>query len=85
MRRSISIQSWCGHMRPSPPKRGFDSFGNPPAGDAQSHRSSLDAFVVPPNQKEIHMRLRLFRVLYLISTVTAFVVAAGAGRKFCGG
>jgi hypothetical protein len=31
------------------------------------------------------MRLRIFRVLYLISTVTAFVVAAGAGRKFCGG
>jgi hypothetical protein len=28
------------------------------------------------------MRLRLFRVLYLISTVTAFVIAAGAGRKF---
>jgi hypothetical protein len=28
------------------------------------------------------MRLRLFRVLYLIATVTAFVVAAGAGRKF---
>ncbi len=45
----------------------------------------LMRFVVPPNQKEIHMRLRLFRVLYLISTVTAFVVAAGAGRKFCGG
>jgi hypothetical protein len=31
------------------------------------------------------MRLRLFRVLYLISTVTAFAIAAGAGRKFCGG
>jgi hypothetical protein len=30
------------------------------------------------------MRLRLFRVLYLISTVTAFAIAAGAGRKFCG-
>jgi hypothetical protein len=31
------------------------------------------------------MRLRLFRALYLIATVTAFVVAAGAGRKFGGG
>jgi hypothetical protein len=30
------------------------------------------------------MRLRLFRVLYLVATVTAFVVAAGAGRKFGG-
>ena len=57
----------------------------PQKGIAHSRRASLDAFVVPPNQKEIHMRLRLFRVLYLISTVTAFVVAAGAGRKFCGG
>jgi hypothetical protein len=28
------------------------------------------------------MRLRLFRVMYLVATVTAFVVAAGAGRKF---
>lgn len=28
------------------------------------------------------MRLRLIRVLYVIATVTAFVVAAGAGRKF---
>jgi hypothetical protein len=28
------------------------------------------------------MRLRLFRVAYLLATVTAFVVAAGAGRKF---
>jgi hypothetical protein len=28
------------------------------------------------------MRLRLFRVAYVIATVTAFVVAAGAGRKF---
>jgi hypothetical protein len=41
-------------------------------------------FVVPPNQKETQMRLRLFRVLYLIATVTAFVIAAGAGRKFGG-
>jgi hypothetical protein len=31
------------------------------------------------------MRPRLFRVLYLIATLTAFVVSAGAGRKFCGG
>jgi hypothetical protein len=44
----------------------------------------LHAFVVPPNQKETQMRLRLFRVLYLIATVTAFVIAAGAGRKFGG-
>jgi hypothetical protein len=28
------------------------------------------------------MRLRLMRVLYLVATVTAFVVAGGAGRKF---
>jgi hypothetical protein len=28
------------------------------------------------------MRLRLFRTMYLLATVTAFVVAAGAGRKF---
>jgi hypothetical protein len=28
------------------------------------------------------MRLRLMRVMYLVATVTAFVVAAGAGRKF---
>ena len=28
------------------------------------------------------MRLRFFRVMYLVATVTAFVVAAGAGRKF---
>jgi hypothetical protein len=28
------------------------------------------------------MRLRLFRVAYLLATVTAFVVAAGADRKF---
>jgi hypothetical protein len=67
------------------PQKGIQPFGNPPAGDAKSRRSLLMRFVVPPNQKEIHMRLRLFRVLYLISTVTAFVVAAGAGRKFCGG
>ena len=56
----------------------------PQKGIAQSRRGSLDAFVVPPNQKETHMRLRLFRVLYLIATVTAFVIAAGAGRKFGG-
>jgi hypothetical protein len=30
------------------------------------------------------MRLRFFRAMYLIATVTAFVVAAGAGRKFGG-
>jgi hypothetical protein len=28
------------------------------------------------------MRLRIYRVAYLLATVTAFVVAAGAGRKF---
>jgi hypothetical protein len=28
------------------------------------------------------MRLRLLRGMYLVATVTAFVVAAGAGRKF---
>jgi hypothetical protein len=28
------------------------------------------------------MRLRIYRVSYLLATVTAFVVAAGAGRKF---
>lgn len=30
------------------------------------------------------MRLRLLRVAYLVATVTAFVFAAGAGRKFGG-
>ena len=28
------------------------------------------------------MRLRLLRGMYLIATVAAFVIAAGAGRKF---
>jgi hypothetical protein len=30
------------------------------------------------------MRPTFFRVLYSIATVTAFVLAAGAGRKFGG-
>jgi hypothetical protein len=34
------------------------------------------------NSKGESMRLRLFRAMYLIATVTAFVIAAGAGRKF---
>ena len=56
----------------------------PQKGIAHPRRASLDGFVVPPNQKETQMRLRLFRVLYLVATVTAFVIAAGAGRKFGG-
>jgi hypothetical protein len=56
----------------------------PQKGIAHSRPPSLDAFVVSPNLKETQMRLRLFRVLYLIATVTAFVIAAGAGRKFGG-
>jgi hypothetical protein len=73
MRRSIDFIVVRSEMAVAPQK-----------GIAHSPRASLDGFVVPPNQKETPMRLRLFRVLYLIATVTAFVIAAGAGRKFGG-
>jgi len=56
----------------------------PQKGIAQSLRASLDAFRGTPQPEGDPMRLRLFRVLYLIATVTAFVIAAGAGRKFGG-
>jgi hypothetical protein len=54
------------------------------SGDDRSALTFLSSSVRLGYLKGASMRLRLLRVAYLVATVTAFVFAAGAGRKFGG-
>jgi len=39
---------------------------------------------VYPSQKETYMKFRLYKSVYLLALLAAFVVASGAGHKYGG-